>query len=74
MRAMTDDILDANEIEVTFGARKSLFGENRSVKVLNGVSVRIGRGETEIDLPTLVKRADQALYRAKRDGRDRVSV
>ena len=43
---MTDDILDANEIEVTFGARKSLFGENRSVKVLNGVSVRIGRGET----------------------------
>jgi ABC-type microcin C transport system duplicated ATPase subunit YejF len=43
---MTDDILDASDIEVTFGARKSLFGENPGVKVLSGVSVRIGRGET----------------------------
>jgi ABC-type microcin C transport system duplicated ATPase subunit YejF len=43
---MTDDILDARDLEVIFGAGKNLFGENPGVKVLDGVSVRIGRGET----------------------------
>src|ERR1700691_5654020 len=44
---MTDEILVADDIEVVYGARKGLFGGAKpGVKVLDGVSVRIGRGET----------------------------
>src|ERR1700729_3417044 len=44
---MTDEILVADDIEVGYGARKGLFGGAKpGVKVLHGVSLRIGRGET----------------------------
>jgi ABC-type microcin C transport system duplicated ATPase subunit YejF len=44
---MSDDLLIARDVEVAFGAGSSLFGLARSpVKVLHGVTIRIGRGET----------------------------
>jgi ABC-type oligopeptide transport system ATPase subunit len=44
---MSEDLLVAENVEVAFEGRRSLFGASRpEVKVLNGVSVRIGRGET----------------------------
>ena len=44
---MSDDLLVARDVEVAFGAGKSLFGAVKaSVKVLQGVSIRIGRAET----------------------------
>src|SRR5277367_3927243 len=44
---MTGEILVADDIEVVYGARKSLFGAAKpGVKVLHGISLRIGRGET----------------------------
>jgi diguanylate cyclase (GGDEF)-like protein len=55
------------------GAPVIVDGDPLAVTISAGIAHN-PRGETEIDLPTLVKRADQALYRAKRDGRDRVSV
>jgi ABC-type microcin C transport system duplicated ATPase subunit YejF len=44
---MSEDILVAENIEVAFGGGRRVFGGARAaVKVLRGVSVRIGRGET----------------------------
>jgi ABC-type microcin C transport system duplicated ATPase subunit YejF len=44
---MTGDLLIARDLEVSFGRSGSLFGLGRpAVKVLHGVTIRIGRGET----------------------------
>ena len=44
---MSEDLLVADKIEVEFGGGRRLLGAARaSVKVLHGVTVRIGRGET----------------------------
>ena len=44
---MSENLLVARDIEVVFGGRRRLLGRAREpVKVLNGVTVRIGRGET----------------------------
>jgi ABC-type microcin C transport system duplicated ATPase subunit YejF len=44
---MTDDLLIARDVEVSFGGGKSLFGLGKHpVKVLHGVTIRVGRGET----------------------------
>jgi ABC-type microcin C transport system duplicated ATPase subunit YejF len=44
---MSEDLVVADNVEVTFGGTRGLFGATRpSVKVLRGVSVRIARGET----------------------------
>ncbi|HEX9170031.1 MAG TPA: ABC transporter ATP-binding protein [Roseiarcus sp.] len=44
---MSDDLLIARDLEVAFGADSSLFGlAKSSVKALQGVTIRIGRGET----------------------------
>ena len=44
---MSGDLLIARDVEVAFAAGSSLFGLAKSpVKVLHGVTIRIGRGET----------------------------
>jgi ABC-type microcin C transport system duplicated ATPase subunit YejF len=44
---MSEPLLVAENLEVAFERRRSLFGASRpSVKVLNGVSVRVSHGET----------------------------
>ena len=44
---MSNDLLIARDLEVAFGAGASLFGRAKSpVKVLHGVTIQIGRGET----------------------------
>jgi ABC-type microcin C transport system duplicated ATPase subunit YejF len=44
---MSGDLLIARDVEVAFGAGSRLFGLAKSpVKVLHGVTIRIGRGET----------------------------
>jgi peptide/nickel transport system ATP-binding protein len=43
---MTDDLLVADNLDVTFAGRRGLFGRAQGVRALRGVSVRIGRGET----------------------------
>lgn len=44
---MTQDLLVAQELEVTFGGGRRVFGAARpAVSVLRGVTIRIGRGET----------------------------
>jgi ABC-type microcin C transport system duplicated ATPase subunit YejF len=44
---MSDDLLIARDVEVAFGAGKTLVGAARSrVKVLHGVTIRVGRAET----------------------------
>jgi diguanylate cyclase (GGDEF)-like protein len=45
------------------------------LKVTSSVGVAaVPNGDAQITMSTLVARADQALYIAKRDGRNRVSV
>ena len=43
---MSDDLLVARGLEVTYGGRPGLFSRKPGNKVLHGVDVRIGRGET----------------------------
>jgi len=44
---MSENLLVAENLEVAFGRRRSLFGASRlPVKALHGVSLRVGRGET----------------------------
>jgi diguanylate cyclase (GGDEF)-like protein len=47
------------------------FGIERGVSVSIGL-VATARAEADIELRNLVQRADEALYRAKREGRNRV--
>jgi len=43
---MSEDLLVAQNIDVTFAERRGLFGAIPASKVLQGVTVRVGRGET----------------------------
>jgi ABC-type oligopeptide transport system ATPase subunit len=43
---MSSDLLVAEGIEVTYGGGPSIFGRLPGVRVLHGIDIRIGRGET----------------------------
>jgi ABC-type microcin C transport system duplicated ATPase subunit YejF len=43
---MSEDLVVAENVDVTFAKRQDLFGAVSASKVLEGVTVRIGRGET----------------------------
>ncbi|BBE74644.1 ATP-binding cassette domain-containing protein [Oharaeibacter diazotrophicus] len=43
---MAADLIVATGVEVVYGARRGLFGDRPGTRVLHGVDVRVGRGET----------------------------
>ena len=43
---MTDILLDARGLEVTYGRRQGLLAQSAGTRVLHGVDVSIRRGET----------------------------
>lgn len=48
--------------------------KNRKLKITISIGVASWLGEKKVDKDKLIKKADDALYRAKRDGRNRVCV
>jgi diguanylate cyclase (GGDEF)-like protein len=59
----------ADRIRLALAARTATMGEHGAVTVSAGVAVPTTRSE---DFETLLRRADQALYRAKSNGRNQV--
>jgi len=43
---MAADLIVATGVEVVYGTRRGLFGDRPGTRVLHGVDVRVGRGET----------------------------